>query len=151
MGNCEICGRETELLKCEIEGCEMSVCEKCSKFGKVTERISAEVHETRFNSPRQKANEEELAIINAASKVKNAREKKGLTQVQLAKAIAEKESVIHRIESGSTEPSMETARKLERFLGIKLIESVSSEQKAVKRDEDDAGVLTIGDLLRKNK
>ena len=36
---CEMCGKETNLVRARIEGAEMTVCEKCSRFGTVTGRV----------------------------------------------------------------------------------------------------------------
>jgi len=39
----------------------------------------------------------------------------------LAKEIKEKESIMARVESGKLKPTIDLARKLERFFGIKLV------------------------------
>jgi len=142
-----MCGKATELVSCIIEGCEMSVCNSCAKYGAVQE--FARSFTPKRAEKMQTAESEEIVIADSAAKVKNARESKKLTQEQLAKAIAEKESVIHRIESGNMVPSISTARKLERFLDIKLVER-AEEEKAVFAAPSSEG-FTIGDLLVKKK
>lgn len=150
MSQCEICGKVTELIRCTIEGCEMSVCMNCAKFGTAAERaanITTRIGKAAKPSARQ--DEEEPVIIDASRKVKDARERKGLTQEQLAKAVAEKESVIHRIESGAMTPMLATAEKLENFLGIKIIEKIERKEGAVKEGKSES--FTIGDLIMKRK
>ena len=71
-----------------------------------------------------------------------------LKQEELARRLAEKESVIHHIESGNFVPSLALARKLEKCLGITLVEIPQLErEKQHINFRDDA--LTIGDLLKK--
>ena len=95
--------------------------------------------------------EEDYHIISRdyARIVKEAREKLGLEQHQLAERIAERESVIHRIESGLLEPPIKLAKKLEISLKIKLIELYVEEQKGNVDFRNKA--LTIGDLIGKLK
>ena len=54
--------------------------------------------------------------------VRRAREKMGLTQAELAARIAEKLSVIKKIEAGKLKPDEALLHKLERALKIKLTE-----------------------------
>ena len=69
----------------------------------------------------------------------------GLKQKEFAKFLAERESLIHKMESGTYTPSIELARKLERQLGISLVE-----QKEVKTQklEKKASKFTIGDIIK---
>ncbi|MFA5887184.1 MAG: multiprotein bridging factor aMBF1 [Candidatus Nanoarchaeia archaeon] len=170
MAHCEICGKDTDLNRYRIEGCEMNVCANCSKFG---ERILGQSSATssfqkkalQKQLQQEKGNESEQFIgKSAGDKIKNAREEKGLTQEQLAKAIAEKASVIQRIESGHMSPAISTAEKLEKFLGISIVEVLENPRFSAPRDEvsmeseetetkkqasDDDEGFTIADLLKK--
>lgn len=117
--NCEICGRRAaNPVKIRLEGAVMSVCESCAKLGK---RVSAPPVFILGKKKEYELAKEEIAR-NYASLVKNAREKKAWTQGQLAREVLEKEFIIHRIEQGRMAPTIELAKKLERALGIKLIE-----------------------------
>lgn len=54
------------------------------------------------------------------SLIRNARTQKGLTHDQLGQKINEKVTLIRKVETGSIRPDEILAKKLERFLGIKL-------------------------------
>lgn len=154
MPQCEICGKATALCKCIIEGCEMSVCNVCSKYGERTSDFSMPSNiknkDAKKEKPmeRNKESEKEIAVSSGAgSRIKDARERKGLTQDQLAKAVAEKSSVIQRIESGHMAPAIATAEKLEKFLGIKIVEEVEAAE--IRKEAPGDEGFTIADLLKK--
>lgn len=54
------------------------------------------------------------------SLIRNARSQKGLTHDQLGQKINEKVTLIRKVETGSIRPDEILAKKLERFLGIRL-------------------------------
>ena len=72
-----------------------------------------------------------------------------LKQEELAQKIAEKVSVIHKVESKHLRPSLALAKKLEHFLNIKLIEKYKEEKTKTLDFTDSA--LTIGDLIKFKK
>lgn len=70
---------------------------------------------------------EDLDLIeNYGEIIRNARIKMGISQEELAKQISEKLTIIKKIEQGSFKPPIELARKLEKFLKIKIIEKVET-------------------------
>jgi putative transcription factor len=145
-----MCGKETDLFRTVIEGTELKVCKQCAGFGKVLQKIRVPVKEKKKKIVEQE--EEEPEIIQAisadcAKKVKQARESMGLKQEELAKKLNEKESIIHKIETGHYKPNMKIAQKLEKFLKIKLIEEYKAE-KAEKKPGTSSEGLTIGDLIK---
>ncbi|HLC56101.1 MAG TPA: multiprotein bridging factor aMBF1 [Candidatus Nanoarchaeia archaeon] len=146
---CEMCGAEKELFDALVEGVMLSVCENCSSYGKVV-KIAEKV---KFEKPKKKLLDEEFKefiVEDYSKKIKEARERLGLKQEELAKRIAEKESVIHSLETGSLEPSLDLAKKLERALGIKLID-IETEFKEEKKVDFSAKNITIGDLIKLKK
>ena len=146
MGNCEICGKRFDNLeRAIVEGVLINVCHDCSKFGKVITIKKPLIEPERIISVQRREETEDI-VDNYAELIKQAREKKGLKQEELAMNIAEKESIIHKIETRSLKPSFKLARKLEQFLGIKLIE-LQEEKKDLSLNLKNNG-LTIGDLLR---
>ncbi|MDP2750425.1 MAG: multiprotein bridging factor aMBF1 [Nanoarchaeota archaeon] len=147
---CDICGKETQLYLTEIEASNLSVCSDCSKFGKVLRKLVSEKREKpKQNVIKQEEESVEEVVENYGSIIKNKREKLGLTQKELATKLAEKESLLQKIETESFEPSIALARKIERILGLKLIEEVKEEQ--INPIKDKNAVLTIGDLINIKK
>ncbi len=54
--------------------------------------------------------------------IKSKREQMGMTQEELAQKILERKNVLSNIERGELLPDINTAKKLEKVLNIKLIE-----------------------------
>tara|TARA_Y100000310_G_scaffold295904_1_gene327700 strand:- start:10602 stop:11039 length:438 start_codon:yes stop_codon:yes gene_type:complete len=141
--NCEMCGKLIENPYIgEVENVVMQLCKNCSAFGNVIERPKKQIKIKKIIKPKEEIIE--TIIENSNEIIKKARESKGLKQKDLAMKIAVKESIIHKIESGSLELNIDLAKKLERFFNIKLIENFKEEHKKV--DLKGEG-LTIGDLL----
>lgn len=151
-----MCGRSARNpVKIRLEGAALSVCESCAKFGHIIEIpksvVSISGGAVIFQSKRREPQiipKEEIAA-NCAALVKNAREKKGITQEELARRIPEKESVIHRIEQGRMLPDIALAKKLERALGIRLITMAAEERRELGKSG--ASGLTLGDLMAAKK
>ncbi len=147
---CDICGRESKLVDAIIEGSMVSVCNICSKYGQIITLEKPVIKEEKFVKPKSIPKDDniiEIVIQDYAEKIKNTREKLNLKQEELAKLVAEKESTIHNIESGHLKPSIDTVKKLQQFLKIKLIEEYKEEKKISSVDFKD-GKITIGDLLK---
>jgi putative transcription factor len=62
-----------------------------------------------------------------AKLIREARMKKGLTHEQLGIQMNEKATLLRKFETGSLKPDEMLAKKLERFLGIKLYVSIEDE------------------------
>ena len=110
---CELCGRNAQLMKTEIEGTVISVCESCSKLGRRTE-FTVDIPTKKFSDIDTYAINPDFSKI-----IKNARTTSGLTLEQLGMKINEKVSVLERVERGMR-PTDALARKLEKALKIKL-------------------------------
>ncbi len=149
-GDCDLCGKKTELIDGVVEGSILKICKTCVKFGEAVE-IKKSILEEKSEPEPEKIKEEiiEEIVKDYSAKIKKARESLNLLQKNLAREIAEKESVIHNLESGHLEPSLDLAKKLENFLNIKLI-IMHKDEKVDKIDFHNAS-LTIGDLLNLNK
>ncbi len=124
---CDLCGSTKNLVRAKIEGTELIVCQECAKFGTVLGPIKTKPEKPKqepVKQPTKPSIEEEILIINPdyPAIIKKAREKLGLKQSEFAKLIKEKESVVHKLETGELEPSIKLAKKLEHVLKIKLIE-----------------------------
>lgn len=145
---CDMCGSDENLFKCKIEGGFLNVCNKCSQYGEVIHKIEKPkpVEEEKSSKTVERGEIIQIIIPNYAKVVKNKREQLGLKQKELAKKIAEKESVIHQIESNHMEPPMELARKLERFLKVRLVAQYEEKGASTKTEETQS--MTIGDLIK---
>lgn len=159
MSNCELCGKKPSKFNAEIEGTMMHVCEDCSRFGKVknTTNVNIVIKETK----KPEIKEPVYTFIQGyGSRVKNAREKLGLKQEEMAKRLNERESTLHQIESEHLKPSMALATKLEHALHIHIIDmetdnpdsnTQSSKNRTLEsKDKNDKNSgLTIGDMIKK--
>ena len=150
LGQCEMCGNEGNLFKISIEGTELNVCKNCTKHGKVIKGLRREKPMSKKIIIEKKLAEKEIfqvIVENYWKQVKEKREKLGITQKDLAKKLNEKESIIHKIESAHFKPSIKLAEKIERFLGIKIIDEYEEEtKKEYKKTSSNA--LTIGDTIK---
>ncbi len=151
--NCDMCGVESQLFKALIEGGELNVCKACAKYGKILHKIRQEPKRPKkqvklsIEQVEKPDKQIVLVVVNDYSKrVKKKREHMGLKQEDLAKRINERESIIHKIESGRFKPSMKLARKLEKFLRITLIEQYEETFDGGKAKVGEN--LTIGDLIK---
>ena len=157
--NCEMCGKETDVLyKAVIEGVELKVCKECSKFGTKVRPLNTPArvgtknqmnHSCRKMQPKR----DEIIYIVVPGydrMIKEAREKAGMKQEEFSKKINEKESTIHNIESGRAEPSIKLARKIEKFFHIKLLEELTENEvshSAIAKPSK-SKELTVGDVIQ---
>lgn len=154
---CELCGSSKgEFSQAIIEGSLLEVCPRCSKFGAVIQKHPehpeqpgqpTEQHRQTYQSYHYSEPAEHIAA-DYASKIKLAREKKKITQEDLANAVAEKLSIIQKVESSTFTPPVKLCKKLEQYLQIKLVLAQlppppPQEKKLDLKDHK----LTIGDLL----
>jgi len=155
--HCEMCGRPMRKRDSKvvyIEGARLVLCPQCySRVAKraVKEEVkntstakgtSKRANITKPHTPtrrpaRRKPKLENYEVVeDYAKRVREARERLGWTQRTLAEAVKESENVIKRIESGRLTPTIELAMRLEKVLGIKLLEPIV--------DSDFAGALSGG-------
>jgi putative transcription factor len=154
MGTCEMCGAEAKLQEVIVEGSMLKVCKRCSGFGTAVE-VKKKVAGIRIGGkrvPRKIYMEEPVNFVveGAGRMIKESREKRELTQGQLAGMVGIKESIVHKIETSMQKPDLSTAKKIERILDIKLIEGYKDSENKVQFNLDDKD-LTIGDLLKFKK
>ena len=148
MGQCEMCGKEAELYVVIIEGTELKVCKPDAKFGKVIRAAYTLRSEKKEEKPKQP--EKEIVILfdpEFPKMIKEKREALGLTQEELGKKINEKASIIHQLESGHMQPSVELASKIERLLKMKIIQEYQ-EKHIVGQGKPKSDTLTLGDLVK---
>ncbi len=125
---CEICSNsirgQAEIV--EVDGAVFRVCMICSKLGKSVKK-PIEIQFKRQILPKigptyKKYEESDVELRRDFNKeIRNAREKKGLSQEELGQRISEKLSVIKHLESGTLKPNDILSRKIEHFLNITLL------------------------------
>lgn len=138
--NCEICGAYDARRRAKIEGTILNVCDSCVRSGEEVARVEiARRPKSVYTAPIEMSYslKEDFGKI-----IKNNREKKGLTQEQLAAKIQEKHTIVNRIENG-WEPPLLVIKKLEKFLNIIL--RTASEEVDYKIKVKEKG-LTLGDI-----
>lgn len=135
MAECEKCGRKGgRMTPVMIAGAEMYVCPDCTRFGTAIKRAPPPLQAAPASSPstpmwssRKKdalsSREKELAE-DYPIRVQRAREGKGWSREDLGRKINEKVSVISNLENGEIHPSDKFIKKLEKALGIELMEAV---------------------------
>jgi putative transcription factor len=174
--SCELCGRNMKGRgrNVTIEGASMSVCPQCAaKFGgqsSSSDSRTSSAPRTRPSwiggpekpppaQPRQSSvprpkpklrsgvliDEMEL-IEDYAKAIRAARQKKHLSQEELAQKIGERISTLQSIESGRLKPIGKTIRGLERELEISLLEPVGTAPIKVSKGKSGTGP-TLGDRV----
>lgn len=154
---CEMCGSPIRgrAYKVTLEGSQLTVCYKC--YTKLQTSPGTVVPITSRNTPYRKTVEktrkpvsrrphhvEYEVVDDYARLIKEARERLGWTTMALAQRVMEKESVLKRIEAGRLRPSIELAKRLEKALGIKLLEPVGDADIDLDLPREDFSV-TLGD------
>ena len=136
----------------------MEVCLQCSKYGEIVRKPEARLERidfrTKGHAPRPKksfdaSEAEEEIVSNFAEIIRQKREGLGLTQKEFSLKVNERESIIQSIEKGKITPSDELAKKLERILGIKLMQKKEKENIALSKAGNH--VMTIGDMIKIRK
>ena len=146
MAACEMCGKEDEIVTALVEGVQLSVCQNCSAFGKIIKKpISVKKMPDVKKIPLQEREIIQSIREEYSSLIKGKREKMGLKQKEFAKFLSEKESMIHKIESGLYVPSLALARKIEKQLGISLVEEREVLPQHMKTKKE---TFTIGDIIK---
>lgn len=155
---CDMCSSPEVIYRIELEGTMLNVCEQCAAYGRVVAKLKHEepvkkskkkekMFEQAELKPKKETETMQLIVPEYPQLIKNKRESLGLKQEELAKKIAEKESVIHKLESGRMKPDLNLARKLEKFLKIRLVEEVELESPGTSGKKTSSEGLTLGDLI----
>lgn len=131
MTECEICGAEIKgkVQYIAIGTSKLKVCKACARYGtvvveakKVKAKIGSEqvLHREAkmrlYEQMDHDIGEEREVAEGYGRKIKEAREKAGLKQAELAKRVNEKLSLLRKIENEEIMPSEEMRRKIERVL-----------------------------------
>jgi putative transcription factor len=137
------------------------VCSECSKLGKIIreEPIVKQGPPRKPSAPIPARKNTATAVVEITqevvegydSKIRQAREKLGLSHEELGKKISEKASVLRKIETGKMTPNNMLVTKLEHALKIKLLVPVAEEEITQGIPKSPNRELTLGDLMQLNK
>ena len=115
-----------------VDGTVFNVCIACSKRGKpyVLPQIAAKKKKPLAAKPQKRIGlaDETILTPNFARLIREARMKMGLTHEQLGMKMNEKAQILKKFETGSLKPDEILAKKLERYLAIKLYVSANSDE-----------------------
>ncbi|MDQ3998648.1 MAG: helix-turn-helix domain-containing protein [Thermoproteota archaeon] len=115
-----------------VDGTVFNVCIPCSKRGKpyVPAQIAVKKKKPLAVKPQKKIElaDETILTPNFAKLIRDARMKMGLTHEQLGMKMNEKAQLLKKFETGSLKPDEIFAKKLERYLGVKLYVSANSDE-----------------------
>jgi len=157
---CEICGRKIfgrpTLVK--VRGATLQVCGECAK-GRVAirpqkselsvpkpqpvRRLPRVIVERRPPKPKE---EPELSLRpkqDYGRAIHKAREGKGMSIEQFSHSVGIRESLVRKIEAEKIVPSISDLKKIERILGVKLIEEYSEEE--ITKVSGKEPTLTLGE------
>lgn len=146
MSYCELCGRQAaEKKKIIVDGTVFNVCIACSKHGKPYVPAQAPSSSSaKKKKPVAKIQQQKKIITmvdetmidpDFARLIREARMKMGLTHEQLGMKMSEKAQTLKKFETGALKPDELFAKKLERYLGIKLYVSISNNNSSSSDDE----------------
>ena len=163
---CELCGaplsKKAKLV--QIAGAKpMRVCEKCAKLGTVVQDPRARTSTgTRYTVPpaaprsapavRQQQRKRDMfdyiegdVVEDYAKRIAQARQEKGYTQNDLAFILKMQEIDIRKFERGERAPTEEERKKLEKELGISLLDIENPDEKS---QAGGVAATTLGDVIQ---
>jgi len=154
-----------------VEGAELQVCSRCEKFGTEVQQVRRTDIRTPARGPASKPAPaaagasahvwhrrdmfdfmEGEIVEDYAVRIRHARSEKGLSLKDLAMQMKEKEHLLKKIENAELIPEEDVRRKLEKALGIRLIDapvSAETEKKVPGRITSTLGDLTVIRKIKK--
>jgi putative transcription factor len=141
---CVLCGKETkELVKVEVEGAEIEICKNCAAAGNFKIKEERKIYRPIKRKVVLPISEDFDFVQDYGEMIKKAREAKGFSRKELAKILGEKESMVKRIEEEKALPYEKLREKIEKILGIKLLQKYEE----IKKKSKEGKKLTIGDVV----
>lgn len=123
---CDICGKSPVRAQIQIEGAKLLACGSCMRGGKVLHRFDDMGEQVERPLPPSAVETTEEITEGFGKIIRNAREKSGLPLAVIAERVREKESYLQALEHERFMPTVEVARKLEKELGVRLVEKSQS-------------------------
>ncbi len=160
---CELCGKETsETRPTWVEGAQLKLCKDCQKFGDKAKPGAPEspakvVIESRLQQRERRMHTKDIyqegesweLVEDYGERIRKAREARGWKIENLGAKILEKAATLSKIEAGDLRPTDELVAKLEKELGIVLMEKVPM-VKPEKRAVSSSG-MTLEHFIKKAK
>jgi len=152
---CELCGMGSSGCRpALVDGVRMMLCPGCMKHGKGVKDVApVDVQKSilgRIKRPRERDVYVEMdtkLVSDWSDLIKSARKEKGLSREKLGFNIGERTITISKIENGDLRPSDEVVSKLEKELGITLVEKTKEVPNIPSGSRSGSG-LTLGDFLK---
>jgi len=156
---CELCGKDCyECKLAVVDGVRMMLCPSCMRHGEgvkgvvetpvnVQKSLLGRIRRPKVRDIYKEMNRELVSGWNDL--IKRARIKKRLSREELGFRIGERTVTVAKIENGDLRPSDKTVEKLEKELGITLVEEVRSV--STGSGGSHSGDLTLGDFLKTEK
>ncbi|WP_380676832.1 multiprotein bridging factor aMBF1 [Salinigranum sp. GCM10025319] len=176
MPQCEMCGAsKSSLTTVKVEGAELELCDECKDFGTEVRTESSSSSSSKYSTSSSSGKSSSSSSSSSASsssssstrrrrdmfdtmdeiatdydqRVREARESRGQSQQELAGDLNEKTSLIRKIERGDVLPSDEVRKKLERELGISLVEGQGSDDDESEWSSGSSTTTTLGDVVKR--
>lgn len=119
---CDICGRTPVKAQILVEGAKLLACGSCMKSGTVLHSFHEDEVGELIESSEPSSFDSKEIVEGYGKIIKNARDRTKLPLSVVAERINERESYLDAIENERLMPALTVAKKLEKELGIKLIE-----------------------------
>lgn len=160
-----MCGRDGKTRRVLIDKTAMNVCADCAKFGTPTgssgggeSGVAPNVAEGLERRKRRMGTRKDVFASETMSlelvddfgdRIQGARRKKGWTREELGNRIKQPVNVVGQYEAGTLNPPDDVTKRIEKALGITLLEKVSGGVPA--RRGGGARGLTLGDMIKNPK
>ncbi|HOP67800.1 MAG TPA: multiprotein bridging factor aMBF1 [Methanoregulaceae archaeon] len=153
---CELCGSTIHgpSRTVRIEGAELEVCAQCAKYGTEVQKPRKAAPGRAVSAPSTRAPArkrrdvfdfmEGEIVENYGAKIRDARMERGWSQKDLAMEMKEKELLIKKIEKEDLIPEDDVRIKIEKTLGIRLIDTAEEEEETRRKSKM---VPTMGDVI----
>ncbi len=125
-------------------------CADCAERGVIIRKVWDRPAESRKERARsdQKEEKEIVLVQDYGRRIREGRERVGLTLEELAKRLHVREGYLHKVEEGELTPTDDLARKLEKVLHIKLFEEISEDEVDIPFTDEGSAGLTLGDVVK---
>ncbi|MFT4250484.1 MAG: helix-turn-helix domain-containing protein [Candidatus Woesearchaeota archaeon] len=141
---CDLCGKKGSTRQTRVEGVVYAACVDCQKLGVDATPVSVQ-------KKRSFSKQEDSSVVcsDASRIISSARQKSGVSAKEFAQRLNIKESVLLAWESGKRVPTVSDARRLEKLLGVSLVEQgVVSADASTFLSRDSSQGFTIADLIK---